>query len=338
MIFGNHTISPAYRAPLILAAATLLSACGQAPDSINSDLSVSLNEKPIASLNVSLRCNYVWAYFSEMDMASHYEATAEPAKAPRAFVTLPDSRLLSLTPEPWPPIDGTGRCNLSKLYGWQALVFDPLKPVPLLKIISNSDESAGNLSGITLQANSGNRADPSIQEMSAPLALKQAVERASSLDFVVLDVPRDGDTAMPAKNTTALSEETVSALWALPSDRPSVLLPATPTRAPLNPDDPGKGSTLVGLPNFDLTKIMGANALSTYPSMPGLPISIDPVKPRGESKVYFPSDIPTPSVTLPDLENPLPIAPAVAVWHPVLRKLIVITWTKRSGELARLIN
>jgi hypothetical protein len=315
-----------------------LSACGQSPDSFDSVLSVSLDEQPIASQKVTLRCSYAWAYFSEMDMASHYEARAEPAKAPRVFVTLPDRRLLALTPEPWPPIDGTGRCDLSELHGWQALVFDPNKPVPLLTIISKSDASTGDLSGLALQANSGNGATPSDQGLTAPLALRQAVEEASSLDFVVIDVPRDDGTAMPAEDATVLAKETVSALWALPADRPSILLPAMRADSPLNPEDPGSDSVLVGLPNVDLAKIMETNALSTYPSMPGLPITIDPNRPSGEGKVYFPSNVPTPSVTLPDVENPLPIAPVAAVWYPVFRKLIVITWTQRSKELAKLIN
>jgi hypothetical protein len=326
------------RTSLILSVAALLSACGQSPDSIDSILSVSLDDKPIASQKVSLRCSYAWAYFSEMDMASHYKATAEPAKAPRLFVTLPDSRLLFLTPEPWPPVDSTGRCNLSALHGWQALVFDPLKPVPLLTLVSKSDESTGSLSGLALQANSGNGTIPAAQATPVPLALKQAVEKASSLDFVVIDVSRDDDTAMSAEDATALSAESVSALLALPAHRPSILLPTIPASAPLNPDDPGEGGTLVGLHHFDLAKIMGANALSTYPSMPGLPITIDPNRPSGEGKVYFPSDVPTPSVTLPELENPLPIAPVAAVWYPVFQKLIVIRWTRRSGEVAKLID
>ncbi len=337
MLFGTPTTHPVLRTPLILSAAALLSACGQSPDSIDSILSVSLDGKPIASQKVTLRCGYARAYFSEMDMASHYKATAEPAKAPRMFVTLPDRRVLSLTPEPWPPVDNTGRCKLSGLNGWRALAFDPLKPVPLLTLVSQSHESTGSFSGLALQTHSGNGAMPSAQATTVPLALKQAVEKASSLDFVVIDVPRD-DTEMPAEGATTLSKESVSALWALPAHRPSILLPTIQADAPLNPDNPGEGGALVGLPYLDLAKIMGTNAFSTYPSMPGLPITIDPNRPSGEGKVYFPNDVPTPSVTLPELANPLPIAPVAAVWYPVFRKLIVISWTQRSAELAKLID
>lgn len=337
MPFGNHSIIPSLRAALMLSAAALLSACGRSPDSLDSILSVSLDDKPVASQKVSLRCSYAWAYFSEMDMAAHYKATAEPAKAPRVFVTLTDGRLLALTPEPWPPVDNTGRCNLSGLHGWQALVLDPLKPVPLLTFISKPDESVGGLSGLALQAHAGNAANSAAHAMTAPSALRQAVEKASSLDFVVIDVPRQDDAGMPAEGASTLAKETVAALWALPAHRPSVLLPATQANTPLNPDEPGKGGVLEGLPNLDLAKVMGANAFSTYPSMPGLPVTLDPNRPSGEGKVYFPGDVPTPSVTLPDLENPLPVAPVVAVWYPAIRKLIVITWTKRSSELAKLL-
>lgn len=326
------------RAPLILSAAVLLGACGQSPDSIDSVLSVSLDEKPLAHLNISLRCGYAWAYFSERDMASHYEARAKPARAPRVFLTLPDRRLLALTPEPWPPVDGSGRCNLAEVNGWQAIILDPHKPVPLLTLVGKTDGSSAGLSGLTLHAGSGPAAAPAGQGMTAPLAIRQAVEKASSLDFVVIDVPAEGDAAVPSESAAALSDESVAALWALPADRPSVLLPAIRADAPANPDGLKSAGSLVGLPNFDLAKAMGTNALSTYPSMPGLPITIDPNRPRGEGKVYFPGDVPTPSVTLPGLESPTPVAPVVAVWYPVFRKLIVFSWNKRTGELAGLID
>lgn len=340
MFFGNPMASPTLRTPLMLSAVAILGACGQSPDSIDSILSVSLDEKPIASLNISLRCSYAWSSFSEMDMASHYEAKAEPARAPTVFATLPDRRLLALSPAPWPPVDRTGRCNPSAIQGWQALVFDPHKPVALLTRISSPDESAGSLAGLALQVKTGSGAMTAAQ--AASLALKQtiqkAVEKATSLDFVVVDVPRDDDTTMPAENATPLSAETVAALRALPTGSPSVLLPAIRVNAPMNADEPGTDSTLVGLPAFDVAKFMGSSALATYPSMPGLPITLDPLRPIGEGKVYFPGDVPTPAVTLPGLENPLPIAPVAAVWYPDFRKLIVIRWTKRIGELAKLIN
>jgi hypothetical protein len=295
-------------------------------------LSASLDGKPLTSLHATLRCSYAWAYFSEMDMSSHYEAKAEPAKAPTVFATLPDRRLLALSPDAWPPIDSTGRCNPSGIQGWQALVLDPNKPVPLLTRISSNDEPAGNLSGLALQGKTGHVA--SAVPVAIKQAIQQAVEKASSLDFVVMDVPAEDDSTMPAENTTLLSAETVAALRALPTDRPSILLPEIQTDTPLNPDDPENDSVLVGLPGFDLAKTMGTNALSTYPSMPGLPIALDPLRPHGEGKVYFPSDLPTPEVTLPGLKTPLPIAPVAAVWYPEFRKLFVIQWTKRGSELA----
>lgn len=338
MPFGRHTVSAMSRVPLILFAAMLLSACGQPPDSIDSVLSVSLDEKPLARLNVSLRCSYAWAYFSERDMASHYAAKAEPAKAPRIFATLPDQRLLSLTPEPWPPIDNdSGRCSLSGLYGWRALVLEPRKPVPLLTL-GKSDDASGGLAGLALHAAVGHAPAPAGQGGAVSLAIRHAVEMASSLDFVVIDVPGDGAMAMPGEGSTVLSQESISALWALPAGRPSVLPPAMRADAPLDPDRSEQGGELEGLPNFDLAKVMAANAFSTYPSMPGLPITIDPNRPSGEGKVYFPSDVPTPSVTLPGLQNPLPVAPVVAVWYPAFRKLIVISWTRRSAELAKLVD
>lgn len=324
------------RTPLAPFAAALLTACGQPPDSIDTVLSVSLNDKPVASLNVPLRCSYAWAYFSEMDMTSHYEAKAEPAKAPIVFATHPDRRLLALSPDSWPPVDRTGRCSSSEIQGWQALVLDPHKPVPLLTRINSSDESAGNLPGLALHGKTGNVAT------AAPVAIKhaiqQAVEKASSLDFVVMDIPAKDDTAMPVENAAHLSAATVAALRALPMGSPSILLPETQTDTPLNPGEPGNDSALVGLPGFDLAKVMGTNAFSTYPSMPGLAITLDPLRPSGEGKVYFPSDLPTPAVTLPGLKKPLPIAPVAAVWYPEFRKLIVIRWAKRTSELAKLMD
>lgn len=328
-----------WRLPLLLAAAVTLSACGQPPDSMDAVLTVSLDGKPVASRNVSLRCSYAWAYFSERDMASHYEARAEPARAPRIFVTLPDQRLLSLVPEPWPPLGDSGRCTLTALQGWQALVLDAHKPVPVLSHIT-SEDADGRHSGLAVLAHAAQGAAPADQDGAASRAIRQAVEKASSLDYVVIDVPvaGAGETAMSADNSTVLSGESVSALWALPGNRPSVLKPAIRADGPLDPDLPRSGDALAGLPDFDLAKVMAANAFSTYPSMPGLPITIDPNRPSGTDKVYFASDVPTPSVTLPGLEDPLPVAPVVAVWYPVYRKLIVLAWTRRAAALARRLD
>lgn len=328
-------INPTFRALLIIAAAVLLSACVRFADSIDSPLTVSFNGKPIASLNVSLSCNYDWAYFSERDMASHYNVKPTPARAPNVFVTLPDSRMLSLAPIPWPPLDETEHCNLLSMKGWQALVFDPRKPVPLLTIVSKYEGlagAAGDLDGITMRPSPSNDGMISSRSLTAPSAFKQAIEKASSLDFVVLEVPRAGETS------TKIPPESVSALWALPSDRPTILLPAQRSDTPLNPDDAGSSDALVGLPNFHPSKVMDADASSDYPSAPGIPISVDPYGPGLHDKVYFPSDLPTPSVTLPELDKPVMIAPAAAVWYPVTRRLVVFTWTKRSGELKKLIN
>jgi len=340
----SHTGKPSsvplsnMRTLLTLFAAALLTACGQSPDSIDASLSVTLDEQPIASQKVSLRCSYAWAYFSEMDMTSHYDAKAEPAKAPTVFAMLPDRRLLAISPDIWPPVDRTGRCSFSEIQGWQALVLDPHKPVPLLTRISPFDESAGNLPGLALQGKTSKVATATAAPVAIKQAIQQAVEKASSLDFVVMDIPAEGDTVMPVEYAAHLSAETVAALRALPTGSQSILLPETQTDTPLNPDDPGNDSTLVGLPGFNLTKVMGTNALSTYPSMPGLPITLDPLRPSGEGKVYFPSDVPTPAVTLPGLKTPLPIAPVVAVWYPEFRKLIVIRWAKRASELAKLMD
>lgn len=328
----EHLMGEAFRALLILSTAVLLSACMRSSDSVGTLLDVSFDEKPIASLNVSLRCSYDWAYFSERDMASHYNVTPKPAKAPNVFIALPDLRLLSLSPQPWPPLDEAEHCNLLKLNNWQALVFDPRKPVPLLTITSKFDESAGDLSGITLHSKPGDGADASSRSLTAPLALRQAIEKASSLDFAVLEVPSVGNTA------AKIPAESVSALRALPTDRPSILLPAQRFDTPFNPDDAASDDTLVGLPGFHATKVMGEDASSTYPSAPGLPISVDPYAPGSRHKVYFPSDVPAPSATLPDLNKPLTIAPVAAVWYPGTRRLVVFTWVKRSGDLLKLID
>lgn len=328
-------INPVFRASLILSAAVLLSACGRSSDSNSSILSLSFDEKPIASLNVSLRCSYDWAYFSEQDMASHYNVRATPARAPNVFITLPDTRVLSLTPQPWPSLDKTGRCDLSELQGWQALVFDPRKPIPLLSIVSQHEGdggTAGDLAGIAIRLSPSSDGNVSSQSLAAPMAFQQAIEKASSLDFVILEVPRDAETV------TKIPAESVSALWALPSDRPSVLLPAQRSDTPWNPDDPGSDDTLVGLPNFHPAKVIDDKASSDYPSAPGRPISIDPYGPGLHDKVYFPSDALTPSVTLPGLEKPVMVAPVAAVWYPLTRRLVVLTWTRRSGELAKLIK
>jgi len=322
----------AFRSLLTLLIAVLLSACTRLSDSVGSILAVSFDGKPIATLNVSLRCSYDWAYFSERDMASHYNVTPTPAKAPNVFGTLPDRRLLSLSPKPWPPLDETGRCNLLELKGWQALVFDPRKPIPLLTIVSKYDGTAGDLAGMTIHPSSSNDSNVSSRTLTAPLAFQQAVEKASSLDFAVLEVPRAGDAA------TKIPAETVSALWFLPTDRPSILLPAQRSNTPLNLDGAGSDDTFVGLPDFHATKVMDENAFSTSPSAPGLPISINPYDPKSSLKVYFPSDVPTPAVTLPGLDSPLMIAPVAAVWYPATRRLVVFTWIKRAGELTRLIN
>jgi hypothetical protein len=322
------------RVPLLLAAAVMLNACGRSPDSVDSVLTVSLDGQPVASRNVSLRCRYDWAYFSERDMASHYEARAEPARAPRLFLTLPDGRLLALTPEPWPPVDESGHCNLAALHGWQALVLDPNKPVPLLSLVRSDD--AGE--GLAVHASAAPVPAPADPGGAASRALRQAVEKASSLDFAVIDVPGPGEAAMSGDNGPVLSGETVSALWALSAHRPRVLLPAVQAHAPRNPDLPQAGEALAGLPGFDLARAMAANTFSSYPSMPGLPITVDPNRPGGAGNFYFPRDVPTPSVTLPELENPLPVAPVVAVWYPVFRKLVVIAWTQRAAALTKRVD
>lgn len=325
-------INPTFRAPLLLLSASMLSACGPQSDSLGSLVTVSLDEKPIATLNVSLKCEYVWDYFSERDMASHYRANPKPAKAPNVLVTLPDSRMLALAPKPWPPLDENERCNLLRLQGWQALVLDPRKPVPLLTLVSPSDETAGDLAGLAIHPSRSNDDKAASPSPKTPQAFQQAIAKASSLNFAVLEIPADGEAS------TSLSTAIVSALRSLPTERPSVLLPAKQSNTPLNLDSINDGDTLAGLPGFHATMAMGENPYSTYPSAPGLPISVNPSSPGPHLKAYFPSDVPTPSVSLPDLDNPVTIAPAAAVWYPTTRRLVVFTWTQRSAELAKLLN
>ena len=317
----------ALRTLFFLGATALLSGCGQPPDVIDTVLSVHLAEKQIASQSVSLRCSYVWANFSEMDMASHYDAKAEPAQAPTLFATLPDGRLLAVRPDIWPPVDRSGRCNPAEIQDWQALVLDPHKPVPLLTEFSATDTPAGALAGLTLRASAGKAGGPDASPAPSKHAFKAAIEQASSLDFVVIDVP--AEDAPATETTPLLSAETLAALRALPKNRPSTLPPETHSDAPLNAAT-GNDARLAGLPGFDLAQAMRAEVFSTYPSMPGLPIALDPLRPSSEGKVYFPGNLPTPSVRLPGLAASLPVAPVAAVWYPEFRKLIVLRWATHA--------
>lgn len=306
----------------------LLCACSPAPSDTSHSVSftVSLDDGSTAVGGLSWMCQYSHG-FSERDMAKYVNAKSVPAEVPINYVEFADGRMAILRPSQWPPQSAQGLCTEPQAHGWQGYLLEPGKHVTSLAWfhdgITHSEKRPLSISN--LRADAPVPSSPKDNEAKA----KRLLSESSTITAYYFELPLYDEV-----QSNQLSPGVVSALKALPKDRPTVLRVANPAKVAHKARSVEGLTQFVELPDFQLAHSHPISEIALQLKAPGVPIPVPKNVYNTDNATVSMLGIKSPPLVLfPQVKEAVALLPLAAVWYPATKLLVVVNWEDNSDEV-----
>lgn len=313
--------------------ALLLCSCSPTPSDTSHSVvfAVSLDDGPAVTGGFSWVCRYSQG-FSERDMAKYVEAKSVPADAAVNYVKFADGRMAMLRPSQWPQLSAEGLCTVPEVYGWEGFLVEAETPVATLTWFREGSTEAGKPRISISNVRAGTQIPTDRAENA--VKVKRLLSESSKIVAYYFELP-----LLDGIKSSQLSPQVVSALRALPKDRPTLLTTANPTNSARKPRQVEGPSQFIELPNFQLADSDPEGTLTLQLKKLGEPIRVPGAVFSTETPSVSMSGLKAPpQVLFPQIKEAVALVPLAAVWYPSAKRLIVVNWEDNSDEVqARLM-